>query len=257
MADFIKKLGISNNAFIILLGLVAASGASYGGYTIYKDNMRTDYQETKPVYMSEVLDGDTFIIDTGERIRLSDIDAPEKTECFGHESTVALENILQGKQLRIVKDMEGSDNFGRLIRYVTILNDNPTEDNILVNDYMAANGYARYSANKNSMHQKEIIKSEGIARVKKAGMWGQCADAITEKDGTPKRVMEANIPPSDPKCLIKGNVSDLGYGKKYILPHCANYNLTKIDPSKGEKYFCTEEDAKKEGFTIIDGCVSR
>jgi micrococcal nuclease len=49
------------------------------------------------------------------------------------------------------------------------------------------------------------------------------------------------------KCNIKGNISSSG-GKVYHVPGGAMYDKTIIDTSKGEKYFCTKEEAEKEGF---------
>lgn len=45
---------------------------------------------------------------------------------------------------------------------------------------------------------------------------------------------------------IKGNISkDV---KVYHIPKCQHYNKTIVDKSKGERMFCTEEEAKKAGW---------
>lgn len=46
---------------------------------------------------------------------------------------------------------------------------------------------------------------------------------------------------------IKGNISSEGE-KIYHMPGGASYNRTKIDPSKGERYFHTEAEAQAAGF---------
>ena len=48
------------------------------------------------------------------------------------------------------------------------------------------------------------------------------------------------------KCRIKGNIS--GSGKIYHLPGTAAYEKTKIDEAKGERWFCTEDEARAAGW---------
>jgi len=65
---------------------------------------------------------------------------------------------------------------------------------------------------------------------------------------------EKDSGPSDPECIIKGNISEKGYGKTYLIPGCDNYKNVKIDQRKGEKYFCTEEEAFEAGFRKATNC---
>lgn len=48
-------------------------------------------------------------------------------------------------------------------------------------------------------------------------------------------------------CDIKGNISSSGE-KIYHTRSSSSYNATKIDPSKGERWFCTIEEAKANGW---------
>lgn len=50
-----------------------------------------------------------------------------------------------------------------------------------------------------------------------------------------------------PGCLIKGNISD-SKEKIFHVPGGASYNATIIDPSKGERWFCTESEAVANGW---------
>jgi hypothetical protein len=47
-------------------------------------------------------------------------------------------------------------------------------------------------------------------------------------------------------CRIKGNIS--GSGHIYHVPGSASYNATRIDTSKGERWFCSEEEAEAAGW---------
>jgi hypothetical protein len=48
-------------------------------------------------------------------------------------------------------------------------------------------------------------------------------------------------------CVIKGNISSRGE-RVYHVPGGAFYDRTRIDFSKGERMFCTEEEAQAAGW---------
>lgn len=52
-------------------------------------------------------------------------------------------------------------------------------------------------------------------------------------------------------CEIKGNISTDG-SRFYHLPRTQNYDAIKIQPEKGERWFCTEADARASGFRRKD-----
>lgn len=58
----------------------------------------------------------------------------------------------------------------------------------------------------------------------------------------------SNPPAKKTECLIKGNISVSSGKKWYHLPGMEDYEKTKIDLLKGEKWFCTEEEARKSGW---------
>jgi hypothetical protein len=51
-----------------------------------------------------------------------------------------------------------------------------------------------------------------------------------------------------PGCNIKGNISWNQKAKLYHLPEMKDYKITKIDPAKGERWFCTESEAIANGW---------
>lgn len=53
--------------------------------------------------------------------------------------------------------------------------------------------------------------------------------------------------PPDESCVIKGNVSSSGE-KIYHMPNDQFYSQTVIDKSNGEKWFCSEEEARDAGW---------
>jgi hypothetical protein len=56
----------------------------------------------------------------------------------------------------------------------------------------------------------------------------------------------ASTPPH-PDCVIKGNVSARGE-RIYHLPGTRAYAVTRIDEARGERWFCTEAEARAAGF---------
>ena len=52
--------------------------------------------------------------------------------------------------------------------------------------------------------------------------------------------------PPETGCLIKGNISKSG--KIYHLPGSRWYDATVIDEAKGERWFCSVEDAERAGW---------
>jgi hypothetical protein len=56
-----------------------------------------------------------------------------------------------------------------------------------------------------------------------------------------------------PNCLIKGNVSTRGE-RIYHPPGCRYYDATEIDPARGERWFCSEADARAAGWRRTKVC---
>lgn len=51
-----------------------------------------------------------------------------------------------------------------------------------------------------------------------------------------------------PKCLVKGNISYNGGKKLYHIRGMEDYRNTKIDLDRGERWFCSEEEAISNGW---------
>jgi cold shock CspA family protein len=51
-----------------------------------------------------------------------------------------------------------------------------------------------------------------------------------------------------PGCKIKGNISIATGNKIYHVPGAEDYESTVIDPTQGEKWFCTESEAIANGW---------
>jgi len=200
--------------------------------------------------VTEVIDGDTITINGSDRVRLLEIDAPERGECYFTESKEALSNLIKGKYVRLEKDISGVDVYGRLLRYV-FLPQEDTMDDTFVNDYMLEQGFADiYEVSQNKRYRDILMHGRNEAVTMRKGMWSECEEELEIE----MEKFETNNFPPDLTCVIKGNVSKSGYGKVYFLPGCADYQRVKIDFEKGDMYFCNEAEALSAGFTKAESC---
>jgi hypothetical protein len=94
--------------------------------------------------------------------------------------------------------------------------------------------YRRYS--------KEYVGAKNAARAARRGIWDGELQLPWEwrKTTRSKSAGPAAVAPKG--CPIKGNVSKSG--RIYHVPGGQGYEKTKIDLSKGERWFCTENEAR-------------
>ena len=87
--------------------------------------------------VTRVIDGDTFITNKGDRVRLIGVDAPELPSLRGIESKMYLNQLIHNKVVILERDeiSDNKDKYGRLLRYVYL-------DKKDVNLHMIKSGYA-------------------------------------------------------------------------------------------------------------------
>jgi len=179
--------------------------------------------------VTEVIDGDTFVIINRQNIRLHGVDAPELQYCFGKEAKDALSKKILGKKV-ILKEPR-TDFYKRVQAYVYI-------DGESINEYMAVNGFVMHHGDGTS--QSDIVKeANNFAQSKKLGIFSEkCSPANPPKNG----------------CNIKGHIPYNTAGKTYLIPGCWNYTQAVVEKFRGEDYFCTEKEAKATGFIKSTNC---
>jgi len=130
--------------------------------------------------VARVVDGDTIQVRIGgedEKVRLIGIDTPEThgpgglRECFGSEATRRAQALLPtGTAVRLVRDVEPRDRYGRLLAYVY-----RSADGLFVNLTLAAEGYAAVlTYPPNVTHAKEFDAATRTARRADRGLWQRC-----------------------------------------------------------------------------------
>lgn len=206
-------------------------------------------------FVDEVIDGDTIKVDGDIKVRLIGIDAPESGKCYYEEARNELVRLVQGEYVRMERDTESVDGLGRLLRYVYLPGKDLMENDIFVNRHLLLYGYARtFSLPPNKLYFSSFVKAREQALIQRKGLWSDECDYRSEFEQEHALTREINELPTDPNCIIKGNISSRGAGKLYFPPGCSSYNQIKIDTSKGEQYFCTEEQAIAAGFKKSGNC---
>lgn len=236
------------NLKLILLTISALIFGYAGGFNTPKEQVCPLPENQYNV--ASVTDGDTIRVKDIkiDRVRLLGLNSPEKGECYFKESKEVMESLLTNQKVRLDKDVTLKDQYNRDLRYVFLIKED--QDNIFINDYLIRNGYAFYKSVPPDTRYRDLFSSaQEEAKKQRKGLWGLC-EVYNEVNA----LRESDPGPQDPNCLIKGNISEKGFGKTYLVKGCDNYNRVKIDPRKGETYFCTEKEAQAAGFRKATNC---
>jgi len=186
-----------------------------------------------------VIDGDT--IDVGEiRVRLHGIDAPENNQtcetprggdwACGRWVTQQVRARYDGRMA--LCQQQDIDRYGRTVAVCHVDGQDIGED--LVLDGLAV-AYRRYSM--------AYDLAEKATSVRGVGLWGSVMQnpAAFRAD---QQAPETAAP--DAGCNIKGNISS--NGRIYHLPQNRHYAETRIDTSRGERWFCSEAEGRAAGW---------
>lgn len=205
------------------------------------------------VRVARVIDGDTIELEGGTRVRYIGINAPETVdprkpvECFGVEASKKNRELVEGKSVRLKKDVSETDKYGRLLRYVWVGDPSTSSGQAtFVNLELVREGYAAVSTYPPDVkYAGAFVEAEREAREAGSGLWGACG-------GTTSALPEV-VGQEENGCTIKGNINASGE-KIYHLPGCPYYERTKIDAARGERWFCTEAEAEAAGWRKAQNC---
>jgi micrococcal nuclease len=136
-----------------------------------------------------VIDGDTIVVRIGghdENVRLIGIDTPEThkpdtpVECFGPEASARMAQLLPvGTPVRLERDTEARDRYGRLLAYVY-----RSSDDLFVERTMLDEGYAgALDIPPNSAHRADLGAAAAAARAAARGLWPVCGGNHVQKGG--------------------------------------------------------------------------
>lgn len=185
-----------------------------------------------------MIDGDTLRIGN-ERVRLHGIDAPERDQpCFDAEGqgwacgdwvTAQARAAFEGRAALCEKLHR--DRYGRTVARCRVAGTDMGRH--LVREGLAY-AYRAYSS--------DYVADERAAASARSGIHAFRTE-------TPARYRLGRRPPTVSNaqtCRIKGNIS--GSGRIYHLPGQAFYDKTSISPKRGERWFCSEAQARASGW---------
>ncbi len=124
--------------------------------------------------VQRVADGDSIVLEGGDRVRLLQIDAPElgQGECYGREALRELDRMLRrGEAVTLESDprLDRVDRHRRLLRYVHAAGVN-------VNVELVRRGAAApfFKGGVRGRHADTLLDALDEARDARGGMWGAC-----------------------------------------------------------------------------------
>lgn len=186
----------------------------------------------------DVVDGDTFKVGK-ETVRLFGIDAPEQDQsCQSPEGanwacgawvSGQVRERYQGKWA--VCAPLGSDRYQRVIARCEVKGQDVGET--LVSDGLAF-AYRRYSMIYDLTEKQAAVNGRGLH-----------GNQVENPAAFRSNRTKGKTPPKA-DCAIKGNISASGF--IYHVPGQRDYANTGINVSKGERWFCSETEARAAGW---------
>ncbi|MCX5704993.1 MAG: thermonuclease family protein [Candidatus Omnitrophica bacterium] len=138
------------------------------------------------ILVKRAVDGDTLLLENGERVRLIGIDTPEMHESkklyrdserskqdtktiqeMGKRAAEFTRNLVEGRPVRLEFDVDRYDKYKRLLAYVYLVS-----DGTFVNAKIIEEGYASVMTYPpNVKHTDEFVKLYRQARENNRGLW--------------------------------------------------------------------------------------
>lgn len=229
--------------------LITLAGILYLGTANF--NLNALAPAAEPIQgRASVIDGDTIEV-AGQRVRFNGIDAPESTQqcedvqgfrylCGAKVAEILDEFLAQSRPVRC--DFVEWDQYGRYVGNCF------TADGKSVAAWLVERGHAldwpKYSGG-------AYVVEQAAARKAKRGIWSGTFQEPWAWRAAQKSEEQLTAVPlfgtSNGQCNIKGNISDKGE-RIYHVPGQSYYDKTRISAGRGERWFCSEEEARSAGW---------
>jgi len=167
--------------FILAIVLIALSAVGCQGLGISTSSIPVG--SLPEALVVRIIDGDTIVVDIGGteyKVRYIGMDTPETVDprkpvqCFGKEASIKNTELVFGKIVRLEKDVSDKDMYGRLLRYVWVV-DVASSTEVMVNAELIRLGYAQVSTYPPDVkYQKYLLSLQEEARADNLGLWGEC-----------------------------------------------------------------------------------
>jgi endonuclease YncB( thermonuclease family) len=175
----------------------------------------------------------------GVTVKLAGIEAPESEQRCGSGTSrwrcsavaeTVLSRLVNGR--RVGCSLAGSDDAGRTLGQCTVGQKDVGAELVRLGYVFADGGFlARYGS------------QEREARAARAGLWA----GETERPAAYRAKLWEEARRRAPEgCPIKGQVS--GASRVYVLPWSPEYERVRVQKTRGERWFCSEQEAVAAGF---------
>ena len=196
---------------------------------------------------ARVIDGDSLRV-AGRTIRLFGIDAPEGDQtCVtragtrwrcGAEVTERVRQAVEGR--RVTCSLRDKDTWGRDLAICFLEGRN-------LNAWLVEEGWAlafrKYSMMFDLQEKGAAVNGRGLH----AHVFQRPAEYRKSKQAQGAAAPVRQQPAAQAgNCVIKGNIS--GNGRIYHMPGQYDYARTRINTGKGERWFCSEAEARAAGW---------
>jgi len=161
----------------VALALAACGDLSRSMPAVPASPVRQPVGPAESARVLRAIDGDTIeVLRQGQRtrVRYIGVNTPESVapdrpiECWGKEASERNRQLVEGREVRLERDVSETDRFGRLLRYVWIGDD-------LINARLVQEGYAEVSTFPPDVRYQELfLMQERSAREQHRGLWAAC-----------------------------------------------------------------------------------
>lgn len=194
---------------------------------------------------ARVVDGDTFSVGP-ERVRLWGVDAPEGRQvcqnaqdqgyACGDAARDRLVGLIGGRAVRC--EVRDRDPYGRAVsRCVAGSTD--------LGEAMVRAGWA---IDYIQFSRGAYASAEAEARRARRGLWAGRFEAPSTWRAEARQARPSAAAPALAGCVIKGNINAKGR-RIFHVPGQEDYAATRIDTGRGERWFCSVEEARAAGWT--------
>jgi len=183
-----RKIIYIFSGLIILLGFIGCNEDSQVAFDASKAKFVMPLGRTynyADVLVIRAVDGDTLVLESGERVRLIGIDTPEMHESKklyrdaerSHQDTATIQklgkrayeftkNLVEGKRVSLEFDVEKYDRYKRLLAYVYL------KDGTFVNAEIVKQGFASLMTYPPNVKYADLfVKLYQEARENRRGLW--------------------------------------------------------------------------------------
>ena len=180
-------------ASVLSIFIFSVTGAAEDKSRLHYDSDEAKFQmkfgktyNYENILVKRAVDGDTLVLESGERVRLIGIDTPELHESkklyrdaqrsgediktiqgMGKRAADFTKSLVEGKRVRLEFDVDRYDKYKRLLAYVYLV-----DDGTFVNAKIVEEGYASLMTYPpNVKYADEFVKLYRQARENNRGLW--------------------------------------------------------------------------------------